>query len=103
MVGNSRAEKVLYLLVSALGIGCLFQIPLIGLQASMPLKDMATTTATFGFIRTLGGTVSIAVGQAILSGVCFLPCLSSSSRLTISRTSALVFAAKRQTDSQSEH
>ncbi|KAF7792981.1 hypothetical protein EIP86_004086 [Pleurotus ostreatoroseus] len=64
----ARAEKVLYLLIAALGIGCLFQTPLIGLQAAMPLRDMATSTATFGFIRTLGGTVGISIGQAILSG-----------------------------------
>ncbi|KAI0341662.1 MFS general substrate transporter [Trametopsis cervina] len=65
---SNVAEKVLYLLVAALGIGCLFQTPLIGLQAAMPLRDMATSTATFGFIRTLGGTVGISIGQAILSG-----------------------------------
>jgi len=65
---SNNAEKVLYLLISAVGIGCLFQTPLIGLQAAMPLKDMATTTATFGFIRTLGATVGISIGQAILSG-----------------------------------
>ncbi|KAI0082659.1 MFS general substrate transporter [Panus rudis PR-1116 ss-1] len=65
---SNTAEKVLYLLVSALGIGCLFQVPLIGLQAAMPIRDMATSTATFGFIRTLGGTVGISVGQAILTG-----------------------------------
>lgn len=65
---SNTAEKVLYLLVSALGIGALFQTPLIGLQAAMPLKDMATSTATFGFIRTLGGTVGISIGQAIISG-----------------------------------
>lgn len=28
-----------------------FQIPLIALQAAMPLKDMATSTGTFGFLR----------------------------------------------------
>lgn len=66
---SQRAEQVVYLLIAALGIGCLFQTPLIGLQASMPLKDMATTTSTFGFLRTLGGSMSIAIGQAILSGV----------------------------------
>ncbi|KAG5354026.1 hypothetical protein C0989_009722 [Termitomyces sp. Mn162] len=33
----------------------------------MPIKDMATSTATFGFIRTLGGTVGISIGQAIFS------------------------------------
>lgn len=65
---SNNAERVLYLLVAALGIGCLFQTPLIGLQAAMPLKDMATSTATFGFIRTLGGTVGISIGQAIISG-----------------------------------
>lgn len=64
---------MLYLLVAALGVGCLFQTPLIGLQAAMPLKDMATSTSTFGFIRTLGGTVGISVGQAILSGVSYPP------------------------------
>ncbi|KAI0699708.1 MFS general substrate transporter [Cytidiella melzeri] len=65
---SNTAEKVLYLMVAAIGIGCLFQTPLIGLQAAMPLRDMATSTATFGFIRTLGGTIGISIGQAILSG-----------------------------------
>ncbi|OCH95564.1 MFS general substrate transporter [Obba rivulosa] len=64
---SNTAEKVLYPLVTALGIGCLFQTPLIGLQAAMPLKDMATSTATFGFIRQLGGTVGLAMGETILS------------------------------------
>lgn len=45
------------------------QTPLIGLQAAMPLKDMATTTAAFILIRTLGGTIGISVGQAIISSV----------------------------------
>ncbi len=28
-----------------------FQVPLIALQAAMPIKDMATSTSTFGFLR----------------------------------------------------
>lgn len=64
-----RAEKVLFPLVAALGLGNLFQVrvislcgatftelvqvPLIGLQAAMPLQDMATSTAAFTFIRYL--------------------------------------------------
>ena len=36
---ENRAEQVLYPLVAALGLGCLFQVPLIALQAAMPLKD----------------------------------------------------------------
>ncbi|THH13934.1 hypothetical protein EW146_g6336 [Bondarzewia mesenterica] len=66
---SSTAEKVLYPLVTSLGIGCLFQTPLIGLQAAMPLKDMATSTATYGFLRTLGGTIGTSIGQAIYSSV----------------------------------
>ncbi|KII88358.1 hypothetical protein PLICRDRAFT_41528 [Plicaturopsis crispa FD-325 SS-3] len=64
---SSLAEKVVYPLVASLGVGCLFQTPLIGLQAAMPIKDMATSTSTFGFLRTLGGTVGISIGQAIFS------------------------------------
>ena len=41
----------IFLLITGIGIGCLFQPPLIGLQAAMPLKDLATSTATFGLIR----------------------------------------------------
>ncbi|GLB34845.1 putative membrane transporter [Lyophyllum shimeji] len=64
---SSMAEKVIFPLIPALGLGALFVVPLIALQAAMPLKDMATSTSTFGFIRTLGGTVGIAIGQAIFS------------------------------------
>jgi hypothetical protein len=64
---GQRAKKELYPFVAALGIGCLFQVwpltvahsnslicsqtPLIALQAAMPLKDMATSTGAFGFLR----------------------------------------------------
>ncbi|KAI0306339.1 MFS amino acid permease [Multifurca ochricompacta] len=66
---SNTAEKVLYPFVTALGIGCLFQTPLIALQAAMPLKDMATSTGAFGFLRTMGGTVGISVGQAIYTSI----------------------------------
>ncbi|KAF9265497.1 MFS general substrate transporter [Marasmius fiardii PR-910] len=62
---SSIAEQVVFPLIAALGLGCLFQTPLIGLQAAMPLKDMATSTGAFGFIRTLGGTIGVSIGQAI--------------------------------------
>lgn len=63
-------KQILYLLVAAIGTGCLFQTPMIGkgavvrvevtsnpvdvslgVQAAMPVKDMATATATMGMIR----------------------------------------------------
>ncbi|PPQ63069.1 hypothetical protein CVT24_005924 [Panaeolus cyanescens] len=66
---SSMAEKVVFTLIAALGLGCLFQTPLIAIQAAMPIKDMATSTSTFLFIRTLGGTIGISVGQAIFTSV----------------------------------
>lgn len=38
----SSAKQELYLLIAALGVGALFQTPLIALQASVPIADMAT-------------------------------------------------------------
>ncbi|GJJ12694.1 hypothetical protein Clacol_006938 [Clathrus columnatus] len=64
---TSNALKAVYPLIAAIGVGGLFQTPLIALQASMPLKDMATSTAAMVLIRTLGGTIGISVGQAIWS------------------------------------
>ncbi|KAG1754579.1 MFS general substrate transporter [Suillus lakei] len=66
---STTAEKEIYPFITALGIGCLFQTPLIGLQAAMPIKDMATSTGAFVFLRTLGGTVGITIGETILSSV----------------------------------
>ncbi|KZO93352.1 MFS general substrate transporter [Calocera viscosa TUFC12733] len=62
---SSVARQEIFLLVAAIGTGCLFQPPLIGLQAAMPIKDMATSTATFGLLRTLGGTIGVSIGGAI--------------------------------------
>lgn len=62
---SSLAKQEVILAVAALGVGSLFQTPLIGLHAAMPLKDMATATSAFGLIRTLGGTIGISIGGAI--------------------------------------
>jgi len=62
---SNRASQMLYLLVAALGVGPLFQLPLLHLQAAMPVKDLATSTATLALLRSVGGTVGIAVAGAI--------------------------------------
>lgn len=69
MCGACSAVKEIFPLIAGAGLGCLFQTPLIGLQAAMPLKDMATSTGAFGFLRTLGGTIGITIGEAIFSTV----------------------------------
>ncbi|KAK7686305.1 hypothetical protein QCA50_010529 [Cerrena zonata] len=64
---TSLAAQLLITLVSGLGFGGLFHPPLIGMQAAMPIKDMATSTATFGLIRQIGATIGTAIGQAVWS------------------------------------
>ncbi|KIJ16139.1 hypothetical protein PAXINDRAFT_113909 [Paxillus involutus ATCC 200175] len=66
---SSDAEKEIFPLITALGIGCLFQVPIVALQAAMPMKDMATASSGLVFLRTVGGAVGIAVGEAIISTV----------------------------------
>ncbi|KAH8920234.1 MFS general substrate transporter [Atractiella rhizophila] len=62
---SNRAEKELYIWVAGLGIGMYFVAPLIALQASMPIKDMATSTSTFALMRSLAATMGISIGGAI--------------------------------------
>ena len=64
-----RALQVVYTIIAGMGVGGLFFPPLILVQAAMPAKDMATSTATLALIRQLGATVGISVGQAIWSTV----------------------------------
>jgi len=66
---SSLARQEIFPLIAALGIGCLFQIPLVALQAAMPIKDMATASSGFMFIRTVGGAVGIAIGETIIANV----------------------------------
>ncbi|KIK79858.1 hypothetical protein PAXRUDRAFT_260844 [Paxillus rubicundulus Ve08.2h10] len=66
---SSDAEKEIFPLIATLGIGCLFQIPLVALHAAMPLNDMATASSGYFFLRTVGGAVGIAIGQTIISTV----------------------------------
>ncbi|CAG7851758.1 Uncharacterized MFS-type transporter C1399.02 [Serendipita indica DSM 11827] len=62
---TSVGVQVVLLLVAAIGVGPLFPVPLIALQAAMPLKDMATSTSTLSLLRFLGGTIGLSVGNAV--------------------------------------
>ncbi|KAF8550474.1 MFS general substrate transporter [Imleria badia] len=66
---SSIAEQELFPLVAAIGVGFLYQIPIVALQAAMPTKDMATATSGFMFLRVLGAAVGLAVDEAIIASV----------------------------------
>ena len=54
-------------MIAGVGCGALFFPPLVQVQAAMPARDMATSTATLGLLRQLGATIGVSVGQAIWS------------------------------------
>ncbi|KAH7889438.1 major facilitator superfamily domain-containing protein [Phlebopus sp. FC_14] len=95
---SNTAEKELYPLVAAIGLGCLFQTPIIAVQAAMPLKDMATSTASLFFLRTLGGTVGMTIGEAIISSV-LVQKLRGVQGLTIGTSAAALNDSVRQISS----
>ncbi|KAF8550442.1 hypothetical protein OG21DRAFT_1525132 [Imleria badia] len=67
MVPN--AEQEVFPLVAAIGAGFLFHVPLVALQAAMPMKDIATATSGFMFLRVLGGAVGLSIGEAIIASM----------------------------------
>lgn len=64
---SSRAEQEIYPLIAGLGLGCLFQTPLIVLTAAMPPKEMASSTAAMALVRTAGGTVGITIAGSVFN------------------------------------
>jgi hypothetical protein len=48
--------------VAAMGIGAVFQAPLIVYQETVDTADMAVATALFGFIRSLSTSISVVIG-----------------------------------------
>lgn len=61
----SLVKVVLFQTVAGLGVGLNFQPPLIALQAHVRQQDVATTTATFGFIRNIATSMSIVIGGVV--------------------------------------
>jgi hypothetical protein len=53
-------------LLGGLGVGLVFQPPLIALQSFVHHDDVATATAFFGFIRSFSTSVSIVIGGVMV-------------------------------------
>jgi predicted MFS family arabinose efflux permease len=61
----SWPRLILFQLIAGLGAGPNFQAPLIALQSLVPPADIASATATFGFVRQLSSALSIVIGGVI--------------------------------------
>ena len=63
----NTAKSVVFQLITGIGIGGLFQTPLIALQAAMPSRDMAVATGALVLFRLLGSATGVAIGGTILN------------------------------------
>lgn len=64
-VDASWAKVIIYQIITGIGVGPNFQSPLIALQSGVKPRDIATATATFGFIRNLATAVSVVIGGVV--------------------------------------
>ena len=62
---STLREIIPFQIVAGIGSGVLFEPPLIALQTMVSQDDTATATATFGFIRTVGLSLSIVIGGVV--------------------------------------
>jgi Fungal trichothecene efflux pump (TRI12) len=66
---KSWPRIIIYQLIAGAGVGPNFQAPLVALQANVHPSDMATATATFGFIRQLAAAIATVIGGVIYQNV----------------------------------
>jgi len=64
-VNSSLVEIVLFQIVAGVGVGVVFQPPLIAIQSLVAHEDVAAATAPFGFVRSLSTAVSIVIGGVV--------------------------------------
>lgn len=62
---SSWTKLIIYQIIAGLGIGPLFQAPIIALQAHINPRDIGTATATLGFVRQLATSTSVVIGQVV--------------------------------------
>ena len=58
-------EIIGFELVEGLGSGCLFEAPIIAIQAMVSQADTATATATLGFVRNVATAIGIVLGGVV--------------------------------------
>jgi EmrB/QacA subfamily drug resistance transporter len=59
------AKLITYQILVGAGVGMNFEGPLLALQASNDVQDVATATATVGFVRMLASAISAVVGGVV--------------------------------------
>lgn len=60
-VGTSTTRSAVFMVVMGLGLGCLMQATNLIAQNSVALRDLGAGTGTYTFVRTLGGSIGVAL------------------------------------------
>ncbi|MET3960860.1 EmrB/QacA subfamily drug resistance transporter [Marmoricola sp. OAE513] len=60
-VDTTTFTSALFMIVMGLGLGCLMQTTNLIAQNSVEIKDLGAGTGTFTFVRTLGGSIGLAI------------------------------------------
>ncbi|KAJ1664953.1 hypothetical protein IW140_002752 [Coemansia sp. RSA 1813] len=63
---TTTGQSIGLLLMASIGCGIILQPSLLTLQTSIQARDMATGTALYGAIQSLGGTIALSIFQTIL-------------------------------------
>jgi EmrB/QacA subfamily drug resistance transporter len=60
-VDTGTGKSALFMVVMGLGLGCLMQTTNLIAQNSVDIRDLGAGTGTFTFVRTLGGSIGVAI------------------------------------------
>lgn len=64
-VETDWVKIILFQIVAGMGVGLNFEGPLLSMQATIALEDVATATATFSFVRSISTAISIVIGGVV--------------------------------------
>lgn len=59
------AKIIIFQIIAGIGVGPLFQSPLIALQSHLKGYDIAVGTATFGFVRNIATSMGVVLGGVV--------------------------------------
>lgn len=59
------AKLIIFQIIAGIGVGLNFEGPLLALQAIVATQEVATATATIGFVRTLSTAISVVIGAVV--------------------------------------
>lgn len=64
---RSWPRIIVYQVIASLGMGPVFQAPIVALQSKLQPKDIASGTSAFQFLRQLSSGIGVVIGQVLLT------------------------------------